>query len=64
MRLEHFRGMHFFVTELCFAQNFWLQLELDEFFHAFALNENFWSFFVNGDRQLVFLGEENRVRFG
>ena len=62
MRLEHFRCVDFFITELCFTQNFRLQLELHEFFHAFALNEHLWTFLVNGHAQFILLTKEKCVR--
>ena len=52
--------MHFFVTQLRFAKNFRLQLELHEFLHAFSLHEHLWSFLVNRHTQFVLLREENR----
>jgi len=60
MRLEHFRRMHFLIAQPRFAQNFWLQLELDELFHSSALHKHFWTLLVNRHAELVFLREENR----
>ena len=63
VRLEHLRRMHFFVTKSCFAQNFWLELELHELLYALALHEDLWPLLVNGYAQSVLLRKKNRVRF-
>src|SRR4029077_3087996 len=60
VRLEHFRRMHFFVAQLCFAENLRLELKLHEFLQAFSLHEHFWPFLVNRHAQFVLLPEKNR----
>src|ERR1043166_110605 len=47
VRLEHFRRMNFFVTELRLLQNFRLQLELNEFFDSLSLHQHLRPFFEN-----------------
>src|SRR4029077_274416 len=61
MRLEHLWRMHFLVSQLRFAPNFRLQLELDELLHISSLDEHCRSLLVNGHAQLVLLREEQRV---
>ena len=61
MRLEHFRRMHFLITEPRFAENLRLQFETDEILDALALQEHLGSFFVNRDAQFILLGEKERV---
>ena len=61
MRFEHFRRVDFFVAQFRFAQNFRLQFELHELFHAFALDEHLWSLLINGHAQFIFLSKEKRV---
>src|SRR5689334_2242199 len=56
--------MHFFVSELCFAENFRFELELDKLLDPFSLDQYLGSFFVNGHAEFVFLAEENRVILG
>ena len=56
------RRMHFLIAELRFTQNLWLELELDELLHAFALQQHLWSLLVHRHAQFIFLREENRVR--
>ena len=60
MRLEHFRGVHLFVAQHCFAKDLRLQLKLDKLLHAPALHEDLGPFLVNRDAQLVLLCEKNR----
>src|SRR3954468_6972160 len=54
--------MNFFVTKLCLAQDFRLELELPEFPAAPSLQQNLWPFFVNGDAEFILLREKDRVR--
>jgi hypothetical protein len=61
VRLEHFRGVHFFVAQLGFTEDLRLQLELDELLHAFALHEHLRSFLINRDAEPVLLREKKRV---
>src|SRR6478672_12926284 len=44
VRLKHFRRMHFFIAELGFAEDFRLELELNELFRLFPLHQNLWAF--------------------
>ncbi len=60
MRLEHFRRVHFLVAQFGFAENFRLQFELDELFHAATLRQHLWSLLINRHAQLVLSREENR----
>src|SRR4029077_14697593 len=64
VRLEHFRRVHLFIAQFCFAKDFRFQLELDELFYSPALNQNFGSLFINRDRQLVLLSKKDGVRLG
>ena len=52
--------MHLLVAQLRLAENFRLQFELDELFHAATLHEHLWSLLINRHAQLVLLREENR----
>src|SRR5262249_3839074 len=60
VRLEHFRRVHFFVTQLRFSENLRLQFKLHEFLHAFPLHQDLWPFLVDRNAQFVLLPEENR----
>src|SRR5438552_10423051 len=51
--------MHFLVAQLRLAENFRLQFELNELFHAATLHEHLRSLLVNPHAELVFLREEN-----
>src|SRR4029453_12755583 len=55
MRLQHFGFENLFIAELGFSQDFGFESEFDEVFRAPALDDELWSFFVNGDRELVSL---------
>ena len=60
MRLEHFRRMHFLITELRFAQESSAPAQTDELLHALSLQEHLWPFLVNRHAQFVLLREKNR----
>ena len=53
--------MHFFIAQLCFAENLRLQLELHELLHAPALHEHLRSFLINRDAEPVLLRKKKRV---
>src|SRR4030095_16217035 len=59
MRLEHFRRMHFFITQLRLAKNLRLPLKLHEFLDSFSLHAHLWYFMVNGHAQFVLLRKED-----
>src|SRR5262249_50756793 len=59
MGLEHFGQMHFFITQLRFAQNLRLQFELHELFSAPPLHQHLWSLLIDGNAELVLLCKEN-----
>src|SRR5207247_2140136 len=61
MGLEHLWRMHFLISQLRFAQNFRLQLELHELLDTAALHEDLWPLLVNRHAQFVFLRKEQRV---
>src|SRR4029453_2221811 len=61
VRLEHFRRVHFFIAQLCFAENLRLQLKLHELLHAPALHEHLRSFLINRDAEPVLLCKKKRV---
>src|SRR5204863_9613724 len=54
MRFEHFRRMHFLVTELRLLENFRLQLELDELLDSLPLQQYFRPLLINRDAELIF----------
>src|SRR4029077_13961042 len=62
MRLKHFRRMHLFVAEPSFAENLRFKNELYEILHPTPLNQNLWTFLINGHAQLFLLRKKNRVR--
>ena len=53
--------MHFFVAQLRFAENLWLQLKLHELFHSPALDKHLWPLFINRHAELILLPEKKRV---
>jgi hypothetical protein len=56
--------MNLLVTEFRLFQNFRLKLELDKLFNSLPLQQNFWTLFVNGDTELVFLRKKKGVGLG
>ena len=63
MRLEHFRRMHFLITEPRFAENLRLQFETNEILDPLALQEHLGPLLVNRDAQFILLREKKRVGF-
>ena len=63
VRLEHFRRVHFFITQLRFAKDFRLKLKLHELFDTLALDKHLWPFFVNRHTETVFPRKKKRVLF-
>ena len=62
MRLEHFGIENLFIAELGFSEDLGFEPEFDKIFRASALDDELWSFLVNGDRELVSLRKVERVR--